>query len=110
MNNERGRKQGTRFRGEMDYRSLDSPPRCGRCRMSGHTRKNCNNPGSSTLGVRNTKTENKIQKSRKLENEYYSSLDNHFRDLDLDSKSVAKFRRFVPKGFRILKAQLSSSR
>ncbi|KAI5648517.1 hypothetical protein M9H77_34522 [Catharanthus roseus] len=44
MNNERGRKQGTRFRGEMDYRNLDSPPRCDRCRMPGHNIKNCNNP------------------------------------------------------------------
>ncbi|KAI5675704.1 hypothetical protein M9H77_06654 [Catharanthus roseus] len=49
MNKERGRKQGTRFQGEMNYRNLDSPPRCGRCRMSGHNRKNCNNPGSSNV-------------------------------------------------------------
>ncbi|KAI5663643.1 hypothetical protein M9H77_22966 [Catharanthus roseus] len=33
MNNEHGRKQGTRFRREMDYRNPDSPPRCGRCHI-----------------------------------------------------------------------------
>ncbi|KAI5675524.1 hypothetical protein M9H77_06474 [Catharanthus roseus] len=48
MNNERGRKQGTRFRGEMNYRNLDSSPRCSRCRMSGH-RKTCNNPSSTNV-------------------------------------------------------------
>ncbi|KAI5655128.1 hypothetical protein M9H77_32315 [Catharanthus roseus] len=36
---ERGRKQGKRFQGEMNYRNPDSPPRCGRCRMPGHNRK-----------------------------------------------------------------------
>ncbi|KAI5648697.1 hypothetical protein M9H77_34702 [Catharanthus roseus] len=46
---ERGRKQGKRFQGEMDYRNLDSPPRCGRCRMPGHNRKNYNNPGPSNV-------------------------------------------------------------
>ncbi|KAI5667503.1 hypothetical protein M9H77_17356 [Catharanthus roseus] len=35
--------------GGNDYRNLDSPPRCGRCRMLGHNRKNCNNPGSSNV-------------------------------------------------------------
>ncbi|KAI5677125.1 hypothetical protein M9H77_08075 [Catharanthus roseus] len=30
MNNQLGRKQGTRFRGEMDYRNPNSPPRCSR--------------------------------------------------------------------------------
>ncbi|KAI5650436.1 hypothetical protein M9H77_36441 [Catharanthus roseus] len=49
MNNERGKKQGIRFRGKMDYRNLDSPPRCGRCCMPGHNRKNYNNPGSSNV-------------------------------------------------------------
>ncbi|KAI5667126.1 hypothetical protein M9H77_16979 [Catharanthus roseus] len=49
MNNERGRKQGMRFQGEMDYRNLDSLPRCGRCHMPGHNRKNCNNEGSSNV-------------------------------------------------------------
>ncbi|KAI5656790.1 hypothetical protein M9H77_25583 [Catharanthus roseus] len=29
MKKERGRKQGKRFQGEMDYRNPDSPPRCG---------------------------------------------------------------------------------
>ncbi|KAI5666488.1 hypothetical protein M9H77_16341 [Catharanthus roseus] len=46
---ERGRKQGKRFQGEMDYRNPDSPPRCGRCRMPGHNRKNCNNPRPSNV-------------------------------------------------------------
>ncbi|KAI5678619.1 hypothetical protein M9H77_09569 [Catharanthus roseus] len=46
---ERGRKQGKRFQGEMDYRNSDSPPRCGRCRMPGHNKKNCNNPGPSNV-------------------------------------------------------------
>ncbi|KAI5671447.1 hypothetical protein M9H77_11811 [Catharanthus roseus] len=49
MNNERGRKQRTRFWGEMDYRNLDSLSRCGRCRMPGHNKKNCNNPSSSNV-------------------------------------------------------------
>ncbi|KAI5654756.1 hypothetical protein M9H77_31943 [Catharanthus roseus] len=49
MNNERGQKQGTRFWEEMDYRNPDSHPRCGRCRMPGHNRKNCNNPSSSNV-------------------------------------------------------------
>ncbi|KAI5675695.1 hypothetical protein M9H77_06645 [Catharanthus roseus] len=49
MKKERGRKQGKRFQGEMDYRNPDSPPRCGRCRMPGHNRKNCNNPGQSNV-------------------------------------------------------------
>ncbi|KAI5659530.1 hypothetical protein M9H77_28323 [Catharanthus roseus] len=49
MKKERGRKQGKRFQGEMDYRNLDSPPRCGRCCMPGHNRKNCNNPGPSNV-------------------------------------------------------------
>ncbi|KAI5668693.1 hypothetical protein M9H77_18546 [Catharanthus roseus] len=44
MNNGRGRKQGTRFRGEMDYKNPDSAPRCSRCRMQGYNRKNFNNP------------------------------------------------------------------
>ncbi|KAI5672579.1 hypothetical protein M9H77_12943 [Catharanthus roseus] len=44
MNKERGRKQYTRFQEEMDYRNPDSPPRCGRCSMPGHNRKNYNNP------------------------------------------------------------------
>ncbi|KAI5661503.1 hypothetical protein M9H77_20826 [Catharanthus roseus] len=46
---ERDRKQGKRFQGEMDYRNPDSSPRCGRCRMPGHNRKNCNNPGPSNV-------------------------------------------------------------
>ncbi|KAI5652641.1 hypothetical protein M9H77_29828 [Catharanthus roseus] len=49
MKNERGRKQGKQFQGEMDYRNPDSPPRYGRCRMPGHNRKNCNNPGTSNV-------------------------------------------------------------
>ncbi|KAI5648256.1 hypothetical protein M9H77_34261 [Catharanthus roseus] len=49
MKNERGRKQGKRFQGEMDYRNPDSPPRCGRCHMPGHNRKNCNNPEPSNV-------------------------------------------------------------
>ncbi|KAI5674430.1 hypothetical protein M9H77_14794 [Catharanthus roseus] len=49
MQKERGRKQGKRFQGEMDYRNPDSPPRCGRCRMPGHNRKNCNNLGPSNV-------------------------------------------------------------
>ncbi|KAI5649201.1 hypothetical protein M9H77_35206 [Catharanthus roseus] len=49
MKKERGRKQGKRFQGEMDYRNPDSLPRCGRCRMPGHNRKNCNNPGLSNV-------------------------------------------------------------
>ncbi|KAI5682259.1 hypothetical protein M9H77_03487 [Catharanthus roseus] len=49
MKNERDRKQGKRFQGEIDYRNLDSLPKCGRCRMSGHNRKNCNNPGPSNV-------------------------------------------------------------
>ncbi|KAI5662107.1 hypothetical protein M9H77_21430 [Catharanthus roseus] len=49
MKKERGRKQGKRFQGEMDYRNPDSPPRGGRCRMPGHNRKNCNNPGPSNV-------------------------------------------------------------
>ncbi|KAI5666989.1 hypothetical protein M9H77_16842 [Catharanthus roseus] len=44
-----GRKQGKRFQGEIDYRNPDSPPRCGRCPMPGHNRKNCNNPGPSNV-------------------------------------------------------------
>ncbi|KAI5667382.1 hypothetical protein M9H77_17235 [Catharanthus roseus] len=46
-NNQRCRKNGKRFRGEMDYRNPDSPPRCSRCRMPEHNRKTCNNQGSS---------------------------------------------------------------
>ncbi|KAI5649288.1 hypothetical protein M9H77_35293 [Catharanthus roseus] len=46
MNKEWGRQQGTRFQGKMDYRNLDSPPRCDRGRMPGHNRKNCNNLSS----------------------------------------------------------------
>ncbi|KAI5656445.1 hypothetical protein M9H77_25238 [Catharanthus roseus] len=49
MKKERVRKQSKRFQGEIDYRNPDSPPRCGRCRMSGHNRKNCNNPGPSNV-------------------------------------------------------------
>ncbi|KAI5680566.1 hypothetical protein M9H77_01793 [Catharanthus roseus] len=49
MKKERGRKKGKRFQGKMDYRNPDSPPRCGRCRMPRHNRKNCNNPGSSNV-------------------------------------------------------------
>ncbi|KAI5671032.1 hypothetical protein M9H77_11396 [Catharanthus roseus] len=49
MKNEQGRKQGKRFRGKIDYRNPDSPPRCGRCRMLGHNRKNCNNPEPSNV-------------------------------------------------------------
>ncbi|KAI5656642.1 hypothetical protein M9H77_25435 [Catharanthus roseus] len=49
MKKERGRKQGKQFQGEMDYRNPDSPPRCGRCRMLGHNRKNCNNSGPSNV-------------------------------------------------------------
>ncbi|KAI5671900.1 hypothetical protein M9H77_12264 [Catharanthus roseus] len=49
MKKERGRKQGKRFQGEMDYRNPDSPPRCVRCHMPGHNRKNCNNPGPSNV-------------------------------------------------------------
>ncbi|KAI5656276.1 hypothetical protein M9H77_25069 [Catharanthus roseus] len=49
MKKERGRKHGKRFQGEMDYRNPDSPPRCGRCRMQGHNRKNCNNPGPNNV-------------------------------------------------------------
>ncbi|KAI5658234.1 hypothetical protein M9H77_27027 [Catharanthus roseus] len=39
MKKERGRKQGKRYQGNMDYRNLDSPPRCGKCRMPEHNRK-----------------------------------------------------------------------
>ncbi|KAI5657466.1 hypothetical protein M9H77_26259 [Catharanthus roseus] len=49
MKKEWGRKQGKRFQGEMDYRNPDSPPRCCRCRMPGHNRKNYNNPGPSNV-------------------------------------------------------------
>ncbi|KAI5675386.1 hypothetical protein M9H77_06336 [Catharanthus roseus] len=49
MKKERGKKQDTRFQGKMDYRNPDSPPSCGRCRMSEHNRKNCNNPGSRNV-------------------------------------------------------------
>ncbi|KAI5678028.1 hypothetical protein M9H77_08978 [Catharanthus roseus] len=49
MKKERGRKHGKRFQGEMDYRNPDSPPRCDRCRMPGHSRKNFNNPGPSNV-------------------------------------------------------------
>ncbi|KAI5656924.1 hypothetical protein M9H77_25717 [Catharanthus roseus] len=49
MKKERDRKQGKRFKGEMDYRNPDSSPRYGRCRMPGHNRKNYNNPGSSNV-------------------------------------------------------------
>ncbi|KAI5665886.1 hypothetical protein M9H77_15739 [Catharanthus roseus] len=49
MKKERGRKHAKRFQGEMDYRNPDSPPRCGRCRMPRHYRKNCNNLGSSNV-------------------------------------------------------------
>ncbi|KAI5662736.1 hypothetical protein M9H77_22059 [Catharanthus roseus] len=49
MNKERGRKQGTRFQGEIDYKNPDSPRRCGRCRMPGYNRKHCNNPDSSNV-------------------------------------------------------------
>ncbi|KAI5675769.1 hypothetical protein M9H77_06719 [Catharanthus roseus] len=49
MKKERDRKQGKRFQGKMDYRNPDSPPRCGRCRMPGHNRKNYNNPGPSNV-------------------------------------------------------------
>ncbi|KAI5665968.1 hypothetical protein M9H77_15821 [Catharanthus roseus] len=49
MKKEWGRKQGKRFQGEMDYRNPDSPPRCSRCRMPGHNKKNCNNPGPSNV-------------------------------------------------------------
>ncbi|KAI5673169.1 hypothetical protein M9H77_13533 [Catharanthus roseus] len=47
MNKEQSRKQGTRFQGKMDYRNPDSLPRCSRCRMPGHNRKNCHNPGQA---------------------------------------------------------------
>ncbi|KAI5666481.1 hypothetical protein M9H77_16334 [Catharanthus roseus] len=49
MKKERGSKQGKRFQGEMDYRNPDSPPRCGRCRIPGHNRKNFNNPRPSNV-------------------------------------------------------------
>ncbi|KAI5669534.1 hypothetical protein M9H77_19387 [Catharanthus roseus] len=49
LKKERGRKHGKRFQGEIDYRNPDSPSRCGRCRMPGHNRKNCNNPGPSNV-------------------------------------------------------------
>ncbi|KAI5650052.1 hypothetical protein M9H77_36057 [Catharanthus roseus] len=49
MKKEWGRKQGKRFQGEIDYRNPYSPLRCGRCRMPGHNRKNCNNPGPSNV-------------------------------------------------------------
>ncbi|KAI5672184.1 hypothetical protein M9H77_12548 [Catharanthus roseus] len=49
MKNERDRKHDKRFQGEIDYRNPDSPPRCGRCRMPGYNRKNCNNPGPSNV-------------------------------------------------------------
>ncbi|KAI5677855.1 hypothetical protein M9H77_08805 [Catharanthus roseus] len=49
MKKERSRKQGKRFQREMDYRNPDSPPKCGRCRMPGHNRKKCNNPGPSNV-------------------------------------------------------------
>ncbi|KAI5674112.1 hypothetical protein M9H77_14476 [Catharanthus roseus] len=49
MNKERGRKQDTQFQGEMDYRNPDSLPRCGRCRMPRHNRKNCNNLSSRNV-------------------------------------------------------------
>ncbi|KAI5664697.1 hypothetical protein M9H77_24020 [Catharanthus roseus] len=49
MKKERGRKQGKQFQGEMDYRNPNSPLRCGRCRMPGHNRKNCNNHGPGNV-------------------------------------------------------------
>ncbi|KAI5662845.1 hypothetical protein M9H77_22168 [Catharanthus roseus] len=49
MKKERGRIQGKRFQGEMDYKNPNSLPRCGRCRMPRHNRKNCNNPGPSNV-------------------------------------------------------------
>ncbi|KAI5648985.1 hypothetical protein M9H77_34990 [Catharanthus roseus] len=49
MKKERDRKQDKRFEGKMDYRNPDSSPRCGRCRMPRHNRKNCNNPGPSNI-------------------------------------------------------------
>ncbi|KAI5672527.1 hypothetical protein M9H77_12891 [Catharanthus roseus] len=42
MKNERGRKQDKRFQGKMDYWNPDSPPKCDRCCMSRHNRKNYN--------------------------------------------------------------------
>ncbi|KAI5666492.1 hypothetical protein M9H77_16345 [Catharanthus roseus] len=39
MNNQQGRKQGTRFRVEMDYQNPDSFPRCSRYRMPRPNRK-----------------------------------------------------------------------
>ncbi|KAI5648059.1 hypothetical protein M9H77_34064 [Catharanthus roseus] len=49
MNDQRGQKQGSRFRREMDYRNRGSPPRCSRCRMPRHNRKNYNNLSSSNV-------------------------------------------------------------
>ncbi|KAI5683825.1 hypothetical protein M9H77_05053 [Catharanthus roseus] len=49
MKKERDWKQDKPFQGEMDYRNPDSPPRCSRCRMSRHNRKNCNNPRPSNV-------------------------------------------------------------
>ncbi|KAI5659563.1 hypothetical protein M9H77_28356 [Catharanthus roseus] len=39
MNNQQGRKQGTRFQVEMNYQNPDSLPRCSRCRIPGHNKK-----------------------------------------------------------------------
>ncbi|KAI5678235.1 hypothetical protein M9H77_09185 [Catharanthus roseus] len=49
MKKERGRKHGKRFQGKKEYRNPDSPPRCSRCYMPGHNRKNYNNPGPSNV-------------------------------------------------------------
>ncbi|KAI5677024.1 hypothetical protein M9H77_07974 [Catharanthus roseus] len=49
MNNQRGRKQGTRLRGKIDYPNPDFPLRCSRCRMPEHNRKNYNNLSSSNV-------------------------------------------------------------
>ncbi|KAI5648343.1 hypothetical protein M9H77_34348 [Catharanthus roseus] len=49
INNQQGRKWGTRFRGEMDYRNPGPSLRYCRCRMSEHSRKNYNNPSSSNV-------------------------------------------------------------
>ncbi|KAI5675540.1 hypothetical protein M9H77_06490 [Catharanthus roseus] len=49
MKKERGRKQGKRFQGEMDYRNPDFLPRFGRYHMVGRNRKNCNNPEPSNV-------------------------------------------------------------
>ncbi|KAI5679296.1 hypothetical protein M9H77_10246 [Catharanthus roseus] len=49
MKKERGRKQGKRFQGKIDYRNPGSLQICDRCCMPGHNRKNYNNPKPSSV-------------------------------------------------------------